>query len=178
MPLSFLYLFSWVLFGVLFRLAPHVANYSPLLMMCLWSSAFWRKSTALVLTLLILFLSDVGLHWICHYPLFGAWSVFDYSGFLMITLYGFHRFATTLLFASMVMANLFLWMWTNFGVWLGPYYPHTLAGLLQCYWMALPFLKNSIISSLMMFLLWGKSIWNKFSLRSPHNLTEYPTYPF
>lgn len=50
-----------------------------------------------------------------------------------------------------VAANLFFYLWTNFGVWLldsWEMYGNDLSGLVRCYINALPFLKNQLISSL------------------------------
>jgi len=38
-------------------------------------------------------------------------------------------------------------LWTNFGWWLGPYYPHTLEGLILCYTMAIPFTLGHLVST-------------------------------
>lgn len=49
-------------------------------------------------------------------------------------------------------ANLFFYLWTNFGVWAldsWGMYPNNWAGLIQCYVNALPFLKLQLISTLM-----------------------------
>ena len=47
---------------------------------------------------------------------------------------------------------LFFYFYTNLGVWLiGNWYPHNLAGLIDCYVMGLPFLKLQAVSS-MVFL--------------------------
>jgi hypothetical protein len=47
-----------------------------------------------------------------------------------------------------LMAALGFYFYTNFGVWLiSGLYPHTLAGLMNCYLMGLPFLKLHAVSS-------------------------------
>lgn len=48
-----------------------------------------------------------------------------------------------------VAGTLFFYLWTNFGVWqLTTMYPHTLAGLIQSYIMALPFLRYQLAGNL------------------------------
>ena len=48
-----------------------------------------------------------------------------------------------------IIASLIFFGWTNFGVWaMWNMYPHTLSGLIQCFVMALPFLKMSLIGNL------------------------------
>jgi hypothetical protein len=34
---------------------------------------------------------------------------------------------------------------TNFAVWLGPWYAHTVAGLIKCFTLAIPFYRNTLI---------------------------------
>lgn len=48
-----------------------------------------------------------------------------------------------------IVASLIFFGWTNFGVWaMWNMYPHTWSGLIQCFVMALPFLKMSLIGNL------------------------------
>lgn len=48
-----------------------------------------------------------------------------------------------------VLASVIFFIWTNFGVWaMWNMYPHTWQGLIQCYIMALPFLKMNLIGNL------------------------------
>lgn len=43
----------------------------------------------------------------------------------------------------------FFYAWTNFGVWhIGGLYPHSLAGLVECYVNALPFLRNQLLGNM------------------------------
>lgn len=49
-----------------------------------------------------------------------------------------------------ILANLFFYAWTNFGVWhIGGLYPHTFAGLSASYIAGIPFLKNQLLSTVM-----------------------------
>jgi hypothetical protein len=46
-------------------------------------------------------------------------------------------------------ASLVFYIITNFAVWIAsPYYPQNLAGLIECYTLALPFLKNGILGDM------------------------------
>jgi len=50
-----------------------------------------------------------------------------------------------------ITASLFFYLYTNFGVWLldsWEMYPRTLAGLMECYVMGLPFLKLNLLGNL------------------------------
>ncbi len=52
--------------------------------------------------------------------------------------------------AGGAVSTLFFILWTNFGVWhIGGLYPSTLAGLIQSYINALPFLRNQFLGNMM-----------------------------
>lgn len=52
------------------------------------------------------------------------------------------------MFGAGILATLFFFLWTNFGVWaISGMYEHTAAGLLQSYIMGLPFLKNQLLGN-------------------------------
>jgi hypothetical protein len=59
-------------------------------------------------------------------------------------------FATsTFLIATGITANIFFFLWTNFGVWLlGSMYAKDLSGLFMSYINAIPFFKNQLLSTL------------------------------
>ncbi len=78
-----------------------------------------------------------------------AWAVIGFLGWLIRKKRGYnYKFILSLTGMGMG-ASVFFYLYTNFGVWLlWNMYPHTISGLTQCYIMALPFLKNSIVSNL------------------------------
>ena len=151
------------------RLLPHPPNCTPVIALSLFGGAsFGRKRAAFLLPLLGLFLSDLVL---------GFYSItpFVYASFALIVGLGrwlrrrkdFSRTA----FAALAGALLFFVV-TNFGVWvLGGLYPQTLAGLGDCYVAALPFFRNTLVSSLLYsaLLFGGLALAEKrfASLREP-----------
>jgi len=73
--------------------------------------------------------------------------LFTWSGFALISLLGY-SFKNNIKFnrksiiktVGLGIAGVIIYdAWTNFGWWLGPYYPHNLYGLTLCYTLALPF---------------------------------------
>ena len=61
--------------------------------------------------------------------------------------------------AYFVGASFGFWIWTNFGVWLTSHlYPKSFAGLIACYTLALPFLRNALLGD----LIWGVLIFGIF----------------
>lgn len=83
--------------------------------------------------------------------------LFTWSAWMVIGIFGWllrKKKAPSFKFAGQltgmgIVAVLFFYVYTNFGVWLlWDLYPHTLAGLIQSYIMALPFLKMSLLGNL------------------------------
>lgn len=82
--------------------------------------------------------------------------LFTYSGFLIPALAAsiiLKKDTSTLLATGTgIGANMFFYLWTNFGVWAqgnGSMYPHTATGLMQSYINGLPFLKMQFMSTLL-----------------------------
>lgn len=93
--------------------------------------------------------------------------IFTWSAFAAIALGGSWLKNKSFMFGAGygLVGALFFYGYTNLGVWLiGGMYPRTLAGLIECYMMGLPFLKLHAASSVL--LLSGLLIFIKlFNLR-------------
>ena len=84
-------------------------------------------------------------------------AVFTWSGFAFVGILSsyigrsadFSPRGLTMLTGSGIAGVLVFDAWTNFGVWLGPFYAHNAAGLALCYTMALPFTIGHLISTAM-----------------------------
>jgi hypothetical protein len=50
--------------------------------------------------------------------------------------------------AASVLSSFLFYLVSNFGVWVMGWYPHTIKGLIDCYIMALPFLRNFTLATL------------------------------
>ena len=97
-------------------------------------------------------------------------TFFVWSGFLIITFLGKFVSKKTEKSSFILYAGAGIWgsliydSWTNFGFWLGPFYPHTLEGLALCYFMAIPFILGHLITTIALlppfYLLskWGKEV--------------------
>ena len=153
----------YILLGIIGRLIPHPANVTPMTSLCLFSGAKLSRLSAMIMVFIVMVISDMLLALWFDYPLYGSWMLFSYSGFAAIIGLGYllgknpHK---TRLLAFVIGSSVGYWLWTNFGVWLcgfdGLYYAHNLSGLLTCYGLALPFLRNSLLGDLVwMVLLFG-----------------------
>ncbi len=140
-----------VIIGVFSRWLPHPANFTAVGAVALLAgSSLKNRGLALILPFIILVLSDLvlGSH---------ALMVYVYLGFVLVTLLGFlipdkNVFQKSQIFKISGLAlssSLMFFLVTNFGVWRsGGIYPQTEAGLIECFMMGLPFLKNQIAGDL------------------------------
>ena len=155
----------WIIIGSLGRLIPHPPNMTPLTALSLFAGARLSRGVGLLSLLLILLISDAGIAYLQHIPLFGSWTWFSYSGFITIYWLGLRLQADSNykhVIAFTLGASLCYWLWTNLGVWLmGSLYPLTTAGLIACYTAALPFLRNALCGDLLWagFLFFSFQTW-------------------
>tara|TARA_R100000027_G_C2223430_1_gene86808 strand:+ start:31 stop:513 length:483 start_codon:yes stop_codon:yes gene_type:complete len=130
---------SLIVLAVLTRLIPHPPNVAPITAIALFGgSRFDDKKMAFLLPLLCMFISDIFLG-------FSVITPFVYLSFMMISYIGIN--SKKISNGTILGSSTLFFLLTNFGVWmLG--YPFTLAGLVSCYTMALPFFVNTIIGDL------------------------------
>ena len=135
-----------ILFGALLRLVPHWPNFTPIAAMALFGGAYIKKKhLAFLLPFAALLLSDLFLG-------FHKWMIAVYASFALVVGIGMllrnHVKFGSVLLASLS-ASLLFFVVTNFAVWLGsPFYPQNMAGLLESYTLAVPFLNNGILGDL------------------------------
>ena len=132
-------------FSIIFsRVMPHPPNMTPLIAFAIFLASQSRYAWIGVLASFLI--SDILLSLMFHYPLFGLWTVFTYSGMLGVVLFAQYYRRFNILFGFS--ATLFFWIWTNFGVWLtSNLYPLSSQGLLDCYIAAIPFLVNNLLGT-------------------------------
>lgn len=149
----------WILVGLMGRLVVHIPDVTPLTSLCLLAPTVFSKRLSFALIAAILVLSDLCLHFIFHYPAFGLWSLFNYSGWFAVVLFGLLLAQKQTLLRAVsftIVSSILFWIWTNVGTWCTTaLYPHTLNGLMTCYIAALPFLRNAILGS----VVWTSVLW-------------------
>lgn len=135
--------------GIFFRTFWHLApNVEYVTAASLLAGAYLGKKYALLVPFTIMVLSDT---LIGNSNIF----VFTWSGYLLIGLMGqmglMGKSNLKRATAAGVLASLFFFVWTNFGVWLMDswgMYPRTIGGLMESYVMGLPFLKLNLLGNL------------------------------
>jgi hypothetical protein len=133
-----------VLAAVIFRLIPHPANFAPIGALALMGGMLLSKKHAVWLPLTAMAISDliIGLH-----PLvLWTWGSFALIALLSNVFLANKNIGAGKIFVAAISSGLLFFVITNFGVWLqSGMYAHTTTGLIQCYYNALPFLRNTLL---------------------------------
>lgn len=137
----------FIAIGALSRVIPHPANFAPITAMALFGGVYLNKKQALTLPILAMILSDfvIGFD---SLPM----RLSVYGSFILSVLIGFwiksHKNAKNIIFASLTSSVLFFVI-TNFAVWaFGTMYLKNFSGLTECYLLAIPFFRNTLLSDL------------------------------
>jgi hypothetical protein len=93
-----------------------------------------------------------------------------YASFALIALIGMKMKTISLknVFVNSIFSAVLFFVITNFAVWLEGWYSYTFAGLVLCYEMAIPFFRNTLLSSLIYsgLLFGGIYLAEKFALKT------------
>ena len=149
-----------IAFAVLMRLAEPVllgrlTNFAPMTAIALLGgAAYARRSVALAVVLASAAISDMLVNPILHgiaTPWYDGWY-WQYLSYALIALAGrglANRHSTLRVAVGGVSASLLFFVVSNFGVWASTgLYPHTTAGLTQCFMMAIPFYQATLAADL------------------------------
>ena len=136
---------SILMLGIVSRLVVHLPDFTPIIALALFRGAYLQKKYALIVPLLLMLITDVILGF--HNTMFFTWGSIFLISFLGMKLMEKKNFMNGL--CSSLASVLIFFVITNFGVWLvSGMYAHTWQGLTDCFVLALPFLKNSLFSTL------------------------------
>lgn len=135
-----------VLVAAVSRLIPHAPNFTPIAAIALFGGAnFNNRWAAFLVPLSAMFISDllIGFH---------TNLISVYLSFALIVIIGMfiknqQNFGSVT--TAAVASSLLFFVITNFAVWLGnPAHPQNFSGLMDCYFIAIPFYKNSLMGDL------------------------------
>ncbi len=137
----------FVVIGVSLRLLPHPPNFAPILAIALFGGVYLSRRIAFVLPIFAIAISDI---FIGYYGIVLMIAV--YGTFLLSVVLGFwlkkHKKWYTVGGSAILSAVLFFLV-TNFAVWaFTPWYAKTLSGIIQCYLLAIPFFRNTLLGNL------------------------------
>ena len=127
------------------RLVPHIPNFSPLVAVALFSGVYLKRRWAVVIPLGIYVVSDLimGLH---------NTIPFTWGSMVLITCVGIYlkkRKTPVAVLSGTLFSSILFFIVTNLGVWLGGWYSLTPQGLVQCFTMAIPFFRTSLVSNIL-----------------------------
>ena len=137
----------FILIGAFSRLFPHPPNFTPIAAIALFGGVYLSKRLAFILPIAMMLISDLFLGF---YEI--KLMIFVYVCFIISILLGFwlknHKKWQTI-FGASILASLIFFIFTNFAVFaFTPWYSKDFSGLIQCYFMALPFFRNTLLGDL------------------------------
>jgi len=160
--------FSLILILALSRLIPHPPNFTPIIAMAIISNYFFKNIYSSILALsLSMFLSDIFIGFYTN-------MIFVYFSLFLINIIFFkinekYKINYKNIFLYGLAGSILFYLISNFGVWLlGDLYTKNFEGLISCYILAIPFLKNTLLSTIFfsyISLIAGNSI-NRFLLKT------------
>ena len=135
-----------ILILALSRLMPHPDNFTPIIALAIMSSYFFRNvNLSYAVMLFSMLLADFFIGFYSH-------MLFVYLSLFLIVIIFFKiskKINYKNLFIFSFFGSVIFFLISNFGVWLvGNLYERNINGLIECYFMAIPFFKNTIISTL------------------------------
>ena len=137
---------SFILILALARLIPHPPNFTPIIAVAIMSSYFFRNIYLSFATMLIsMLIADFFIGFYGH-------MVFVYTSLLLIT-FAFFKTNWKINFKNLFIfgfiGSVIFFIISNFGVWIvSSMYEKSFDGLVQCYFLAIPFFKNTFLSTL------------------------------
>ncbi len=177
----FLTIAGIILFAAISRVFPTLPNFQPILAIALFAGFYMSdKKLALLVPILAMLLSDVLIEFTSP-VFFGYYTsgfhstmLFVYASMVIGVFIGSYLIkrltAVNVLISSLVSAVIF-YLVTNFGAWMMyDMYPKTLSGLLLSYEMAIPFFRNTLVST----LLYSAVMFGGFSLAEKYIPTLVP----
>jgi len=142
----FLIISLMILAAAFVRLIPHPPNFAPIAAMALFGGAYFnKKSFAFAVPLAAMFLTDaiIGFH-------SSMWIVYlSFALIVVIGMFMLKKISIKNVIVASVTASISFFLITNFGVWaFGTMYPKNIAGLIECYIAAIPFIQNTLLGDL------------------------------
>ena len=163
---------SLVLLLAFSRLIPHPPNFTPIIAVAIMSGYFFKNVYLSFITMLIsILLADIFIGFYKH-------MFFVYSSLFLITFIFFkisHKINFKNLFIFSLFGSFIFFLVSNFGVWtsgvISPVtnlpYEKNLNGLINCYFLAIPFFRNTLLSTIFYSYvgLFSMTLINRFGFK-------------
>jgi hypothetical protein len=129
------------------RLVKHPFNFTPIAAMALFAGCYLRKKWGIILPMAAMLVSDffIGFYdWPVMASVYLSVALAFTIGWYLSKRLKWHNVIFASLFSSVT-----FFIITNFAVWaFFSWYPHTAAGLINCFVLALPFFRNTLLGDL------------------------------
>lgn len=157
--------YLYVVMAIVLRLLPHPWNLTPLGAMFLFSGATFRsKRDSLLVPFAALLVSDFAVVRFLYGGNYAWFSPWTWTAFLVVGMIGWalrEKITIGRVLGGSLSGSVAFFLITNLGVWASwKMYPPTWAGLVTCYWAALPFFRDTLIGDLAYAaLMFGSYEW-------------------
>ena len=125
------------------RLVKHPPNFTPVAAIALFGGWYFNKKYLVAAPLLAMFLSDIFIgfyDWRLTAVVYLSIALTFFIGWILKKSASWRK-----VILGSITGSVIFFLTTNFAVWaLYSWYPHTWAGLVSCFTLALPFFKNSL----------------------------------
>lgn len=136
-----------IFLGAVCRLLPHAWNFAPVAAIALFAGVCLGRNYAIILPVITMLIGDyfIGFYeWRLGLVVYGSYVIIGLMGLAIKK----HKSAETVM-AGGLTASVIFFLATNWAVWqFSPWYAKNLAGLIQCYALALPFFRNTLLGDL------------------------------
>ena len=133
--------------GILTRFLPHPANFTAIGAVAIFGGMYLPKKWALVGPMLAMFVSDIFLGFYSWQIMLSVYLCFACSVLIGRYLQKHKKIAPIAM--GTVAGSVLFFLVTNLAVWFwSGLYAHTFPGLVNCYYLALPFFKNSLLGDM------------------------------
>ncbi|HXC06656.1 MAG TPA: DUF6580 family putative transport protein [Bacteroidia bacterium] len=130
----------------------HPSNFAPIGALALFSGCYFSgKLSKFIVPLLAVWVGDIFVNYFLqgHWTLFYPGFYWQYGSYILMALIGMkltNRVKPLNVLGTSLAGSALFFIISNFGCWAGGMYPPTLAGLLTCYEMGIPFFRSTLLS--------------------------------
>ncbi len=136
-----------VVFGVILRIMPHMANFTPIAAIALFGGIYLRRGYALALPLATVVISDIAIGFDSLQSRLSVYGSFLLVGVIGLAIRNRKNLATII--GGTIVGSIVFYLITNFSYFYPPtMYPHNLYGVIDSYYNALPFFRNTLLGDL------------------------------
>ena len=138
---------AFVIAGAILRFVPHFPNFAPITAMALFGGVYLGKKYALIVPLMAMLVSDLFIGFYDIKLMTGVYISFLLVGLIGLFIKKYKNIGTII--GGTILSSVLFFLITNFAVWaFYDWYPHTLSGLTQCFTMAIPFFRGTLMGDL------------------------------